>query len=96
MLIAPKLGVLAAASFHLQCLRYEGLVAQVSPGERIDPEVEEVLLEIAEDFVDNVTNWACQLAKHRKSSTLEVAASCMMQRRPCVVNRGISSSSLPS
>jgi transcription initiation factor TFIID subunit TAF12 len=31
---------------------------QVSPGERIDPEVEEVLLEIAEDFVDSVTNWS--------------------------------------
>ena len=49
---------------------------QVSPGERIDPEVEEVLLEIAEDFVDNVTNWACQLAKHRKSQTLEVSFKC--------------------
>ena len=47
------------------------IVQQVSPGERVDPEVEEVLLEIAEDFVDNVTNWACQLAKHRKSQTLE-------------------------
>ncbi|EKX39933.1 hypothetical protein GUITHDRAFT_51838, partial [Guillardia theta CCMP2712] len=51
--------------------RIAELVNQIAPGEKIDPEVEEVLLEIAEDFVDNVTNFSCLLAKHRKSSTLE-------------------------
>jgi len=63
--VANESGVLAKR-------KIKEIVDQVSPGERIDPEVEEVLLEIAEDFVDNVTNWACQLAKHRKSQTLEV------------------------
>jgi transcription initiation factor TFIID subunit 12 len=62
--VANESGVLAKRKIN-------EIVQQVSPGERVDPEVEEVLLEIAEDFVDNVTNWACQLAKHRKSQTLE-------------------------
>ncbi|KAL5227599.1 hypothetical protein ABZP36_015864 [Zizania latifolia] len=37
------------------------LVAQIDPSENLDPEVEDVLIDIAEDFVES----------HRKSSTLE-------------------------
>lgn len=49
------------------------LVAAVDPTQQIDPVVEEMLLQIADDFVYNVASGACQLAVHRKSKTLDIS-----------------------
>ncbi|XP_022746435.1 transcription initiation factor TFIID subunit 12-like isoform X2 [Durio zibethinus] len=47
------------------------LVNQIDPSEKLDPEVEDILVDIAEDFLDNITTFGCSLAKLRKSDTLE-------------------------
>jgi transcription initiation factor TFIID subunit TAF12 len=31
-----------------------------------------ILLQIADDFIENIINGSCQIAKHRKSNILEI------------------------
>lgn len=40
--------------------------------EQLDEEVEEILLQLADDFVESTINAACLLAKHRKANIVDV------------------------
>ncbi|UJR38213.1 hypothetical protein I4U23_030886 [Adineta vaga] len=47
------------------------LIKDVDPLMQIDEEVEDMLVQIAEEFVDSTLLASCQNAKHRKSNTVE-------------------------
>jgi len=52
--------------------RLQELVREVDPAEQLDEEVEELLLQLADDFVENAVNAACLFAKHRRANTIDV------------------------
>lgn len=52
--------------------RLQELVAEIDPCEQLDEEVEDILLQMTDDFIENLVTASCQMAKHRDSRTLEV------------------------
>ncbi|KAK7533004.1 transcription initiation factor TFIID subunit A-domain-containing protein [Phyllosticta citribraziliensis] len=54
---------------------------ELPTGETLGPEVEEAMLQLADDFLDNVVTSACKLAKLRESSQLEIRdIQCVLER----------------
>jgi transcription initiation factor TFIID subunit 12 len=51
--------------------RLEDVLHEIEPNQLLDEDVTEVLLQMADDFIESVVASSCDLAKHRKSSTLE-------------------------
>ncbi|CAK1545642.1 unnamed protein product [Leptosia nina] len=52
--------------------RLQELVREVDPTVQLDEEVEEMLLQLADDFIDTSLNAACSLAKHRHAPSVEL------------------------
>lgn len=52
--------------------RLQELVAEIDPDEQLDEEVEDHLLQLADDFIENVVAISCLFAKHRNSKSLDV------------------------
>ncbi|KAI6649713.1 Transcription initiation factor TFIID subunit 12-like [Oopsacas minuta] len=48
------------------------LMNEIDPDKVLDDDVENFLLQIADDFLENVITQSCMLAKHRKSGNLEL------------------------
>lgn len=52
--------------------RLQELVKEIDPNEQLDDDVEEMLMQITDDFIENIVGAGCDLAKHRNGTVLEV------------------------
>ena len=60
-----KLDFKPMVNILLTLVRLAELVREVDPSEQLDEDVEEILLQIADDFIEQTVSQACALAKHR-------------------------------
>lgn len=51
--------------------RLRELVNEVDPNEQLDEDVEDLMLQLSDNFINEIVKEACLLAKHRKSNILE-------------------------
>ena len=63
--------IMADRSDILPAARLRELISTIDPHVKLDPEAEQVLQDVAEDFVENVAAFACELVKHREGEQLE-------------------------
>lgn len=52
--------------------RLRELVKEVDPNELLEEDVEDLMLQYSDEFVDDLVKAACVFAKHRKSNIVEV------------------------
>ncbi|KAK6339499.1 Transcription initiation factor TFIID subunit 12 [Orbilia javanica] len=69
---APQFELDEASGGLLSKRKLQELVRQIDPDESLDPEVEESVLELTDDFVDTLLTYACRMAKHRGSDALDI------------------------
>jgi len=65
-------GTPAGESQVLDKKRLQELVKEVDPNEQLDEDVEDLLLHIADDFIEQTVTASCSLAKHRRAPAVEV------------------------
>lgn len=58
-------------SDHVPSSKLRELTHGIDPNVRLEPEAVDVLQDVANDFVDNLAAFACELALHRGGTTLE-------------------------
>ena len=55
----------------LPAARLQELARTIDPKLNLEPDAEKVVQDVLDDFVENLASFACELAVHRSSTTLE-------------------------
>ncbi|CAG9538382.1 unnamed protein product [Cercopithifilaria johnstoni] len=77
----PHLVAAPASTSILGSLQLDDLIRQIDPTSILDDPVKTMLTEFVDDFVDQVIERSCKLARHRGSDTLEAADVDFILRR---------------